>query len=174
MESSPSRLQLRLVAASYAAVGVVSALLIYGRYLQYVRNPQDVAASSGMYAGGDLMLEIFICFLFLVPTVALVFVIRKSESRYTAYAKVLLGLSLTAPISVGLLIIPVLNQWYWGDAIVFRLFAIPIVVVVLIFSRWLTRFARARRLIFYALLIEGLTFVVILASLFLFAKGRHG
>jgi hypothetical protein len=174
MESSHLRLQLRLVAASYAAVGVVSALLIYGRYLQYVRNPQDVAASSGMYAGGDLMLEIFICFLFLGPTVALVFVIRKSESCYTAYAKVLLGLSLTAPISVGLLIIPVLNQWYWGDAIVFRLFAIPIVVVVLIFSRWLTRFARARRLIFYALLIEGLTFGVILASLFLFAKGRHG
>ena len=174
MERSPSQLQLRLVAASYVIVVAVSALLIYERYLQYVRNPQDVVASSGMYAGGDLLLEIFICFLFLVPTVALVFVIRKSESYYTAFAKVLLGLSLTAPISVGLPIIPVLNQWYWGDAFVFRLFAIPIVVVVLIFSRWLTRFARARRLISYALLIEGLTFVVIIASLFLFSKGRHG
>jgi hypothetical protein len=169
MEPSPSRLQLRLVAASYAVVGVVSALLIYVRYLQYVRNPQDAAASSGMYAGGDLLLEIFICFLFLVPTVALVFVIRKSESCYTGYAKVLLGLSLTAPISVGFLVIPVLNQWYWGDACIFRLFAIPIVVVVLIFSRWLTRFGRARRLISYALLIEGLTFVVIIAALFLFS-----
>src|SRR5208337_887775 len=126
MEPSPSPLQLRLVAASYAVVGVVSALLMYGRYLQYVHNPQDAAAASGMYAGGDLLLEIFICFLFLVPTLALVFVIRKSESCYTAYAKVLLGLSLTAPISVGLLIIPVLNQWYWGDACIFRLFAIPI------------------------------------------------
>jgi hypothetical protein len=168
MEPSPSRLQQRLVAASYAVVGVVSALLIYVRYLQYVRNPQDAAASSGMYAGGDLLLEIFICFLFLVPTVALVFVIRNSESCYTTYAKVLLGLSLTAPISVGLLIIPVLNQWYWGDACIFRLFAIPIVVVVLIFSRWLTRFGHARRLISYALLIEGLTFVVIIAALFLF------
>jgi len=169
MEGSPSRLQLGLVAASYAVVGVVSALLIFMRYLQYVRNPQDAAASSGMYAGGDLLLEIFICFLFVVPTVALVFVIRKSQSCYTAYAKVLLGVSLTAPISVGLLIIPVLNQWYWGDACIFRLFAIPIVVVVLIFSRWLTRFARARRLISYALLIEGLTFVVIVAALFLFS-----
>jgi len=169
MESPPSRLQLRLVAASYALVGVVSALLIYRRYLQYIRNPQDVVASSGMYAGGDLLLEIFICLLFLVPTVALMAVIRKSESCYTAYAKVLLGLSLTAPISVGLLIIPVLNQWYWGNACIFRLFAIPIVVVVLIFSWLLTRFARARRLIFYALLIEGLTFAVIIASLFLFS-----
>lgn len=174
MEPSPSRLQLRFVTASYGVVGVVSALLIYVRYLQYVRNPQDAAASSGMYAGGDLLLEVFICFLFLVPTVALVFVIRKSESCYTAYAKVLLGLSLTAPISVGLLIIPVLNQWYWGDACIFRLFAIPIVVVVLIFSRWLTHFARARRLISYALLIEGLTFVVIISALFLFSWGRNG
>jgi hypothetical protein len=174
MEPSSSRLQLRFVQAGYAMVVVVSALLIYTRYLQYVRNPQDVAAASGMYAGGDLLLEIFIGFLFLVPTVALVFVIRESESAYTAYAKVLLGLSLTAPMSVGLLAIPVLNQWYWGDAFVFRLFAIPIVVVVLIFSWWLTRFARARRLISYALLIEGLTFVAIVAALFLFSKGSHG
>ena len=117
MDPSPSRLQLRFVKASYAVVVVVSSLLIYKRYLQYVRNPQDAAASSGMYAGGDLMLEIFICFLFLVPTVALVFVIRKSESAYTAYAKVLLGLSLTAPISVVSLAIPVLNQWYWGGRV---------------------------------------------------------
>jgi len=174
MEPSPSHLQLRLIAASYAVIAAVSALLIYERYLQYVRNPQEVAASSGMYAGGDLLLEIFICFLFLLPTVALVFLIRKSESRYTAYAKVLLGLSSTAPISVGLLFVPVLNQWYWGDVFIFRLFAIPIVVVMLIFSWWLTRFARARRLISYALLIEGLTFVAIVASLFLFSRGRHG
>lgn len=174
MESSPSRLQLWLVAASYAMVGAVSAILIFQRYLQYVRNPQDVAASSGMYAGGDLMLEIFICFLFLVPTAALVFVIRKFESLYTAYAKVLLALSVTAPLSASALFIPVLNQWYWGDAFIFRLFAIPIMIVVLISSRCLTRFARARRLIFYALLVEGLTFAVIMASLFLLSKGSLG
>jgi len=174
MESTPSRLQLRLVAAGYAVVVAISALLIFSRYRIYVRNPQDVAAAGGMYAGGDLLLEIIICFLFLVPTAALVFVIRKSESAYTAYAKVLLGLSSTAPISLGFLFIPVLNQWYWGDACIFRLFAIPIVVVVLIFSRWLTRFARARRLISYALLIEGLTLVVIITSLFLFSKGSYG
>ena len=174
MELSPSRVQLRFVKASYAVVVVVSALLIYARYLQYVHNPQDVAAASGMYAGGDLLLEIIICFLLLGPTIALVFVIRKSESIYTTYAKVLLGLSLTAPTSLVLLIIPVLNQWYVGDACIFRLFAIPIVVVVLIFSRWLSRFARARRLISYALLIEALTLVVIIAAFFLPLKGRHG
>ncbi len=172
METSPSRLQLRLVAASYAVVGVVSALLIFARYLQYVRNPQDAAAASGMYAGGDLLLEVFICFLFLLPTAPLVFVIRKSESAYTVYAKVLFGLSLTAPISAGFLVIPVINQWYWCDACIFRLFAMPIVVVVFIFSWWLTRFASARRLISYALLIEGLTFIVVIgAGIFLFSKG---
>lgn len=170
----PSRLHLRLVAATYAVVVGMSALLIYQRYLLYVRNPQDVAAAGGMYAGGDLLLEIFICFLFLVPTLALVFVIRKSESAYTAYAKVLLGLSLTAPISLGALIVPGLNQWYWGDVIIFRLFAIPLVIAVLIFSRWLTRFARARRLISYALLIEALTFVLMAAGLFLFLGKSHG
>jgi len=172
MESSPSQLQLRLVGAGYALVVALSALLIFQRYLLYVRNPQDVAAAGGMYAGGDLLLELFICMLFLMPTAAMVFVIRKCESWYTAYAKVLLALSFTAPISVGVMLLPVLNQWYWGDACIFRLFAMPIVVGVLIFSWLLTRFSRARRLISYALLVEGLTFVVIIASLFLFSKGR--
>lgn len=45
---------------------------------------------------------------------------------------------------------------------------LPIVVVVLIFSRWLTGFGRALRLISYALQIEGLTFVGIIDALFLF------
>jgi hypothetical protein len=171
MERSPSPLQLRLVTASYAAVVAVSAALIYKRYLLYVRNPQDVVSSSGMYAGGDLMLELLIAFLFLFPTIALLLVIRKSESCYTAYAKVLLGLSLTAPLSAAFLIIPVLNQWYWGDLYIFRLFAIPMVGVVLVFSWSLTRFAHARRLISYALWIEGLTFAfIIVGFLFLFSK----
>ena len=174
MDASYSRLQLRLVAASYATVAAVSALLVYRRYLQYLRYPQDAAAASGMWAGGDLMLEVFIFLLFLAPTAALVFVIRKSESAYTAYAKALLGLSLTAPLSAVFLVIPVLNQWYWGDLCIFRLFAIPIVLMVLLFSRWLTRFARARRLISYALLVEGLTLVLGIASLFLFSKGPNG
>lgn len=174
MDSAPSPLPLRFVKAGYALVGIVSALLIFSRYLLYVRHPEDVAAAGGMYAGGDLLLEILICFLFLLPTAALVFVIRKSESSYTTYAKVLFGLSLTAPISVVAMIVPVLNQWFWGDALIFRLFAIPIVFVVLILSRWLTPFARARRLISYALLIEGLTFVGIVAGLFLLSKSGRG
>ena len=173
MEPSLSRLQLRLVAASYAVVFVASALLVFQRYLVYVHSPQDVAAAGGMYAGGDLLLELIIAVLFLGPTAALVFVIRKSESAYTTYAKVLLGLSLTAPISLVVLVIPDMNQWYWGDAITFRMFAIPIFLAVLICSRWLARFSRARRLISYAMLIEGLTLFVAIAGLFLLSKGHN-
>src|SRR5262249_12100151 len=142
------------------------------RIIQYARNAQDAAASGGMWAGGDLALEVIIAFLFLLPTTALVFVIRKSESAYTTYAKVLLALSVTAPLSVVFLFIPVLNQWYWGDVIIFRLFAIPLVFALLVFSRLLARFASARRLISYALLIEALTFVVvIIGAVFLMSKG---
>ena len=106
MDSAPSRMGLTLVASGYAAVVVISTALIYLRYLQYVRHPDDVAASSGMYAGGDLMLELFIGCMLLVPTAVLVFVIRNYEGAYTTYAKVLLALSITLPLSVGFISIP--------------------------------------------------------------------
>jgi hypothetical protein len=174
MEPSLSRVQLRFVAASYAVVFVASALLVVQRCLVYLRNPQDVAAAGGMYAGGDLALVAIICFLFLPPTIALIFAIRKSEAAYTTYAKVLLALSLTAPLSVGLLALPIFNRWYWGDAIVFRLFAIPIFGALLIFSRLLARFKRAQRLISYAVMVEGLTFVAIAVAAVLFlSRSTH-
>lgn len=172
MPPAPSSLQLRLVLAAYAAAALIAAGLVFLRYMLYVRNPQDVAAAGGMYAGGDLLLEVFICLLFFVPTAILVFFIRKSESAYTTYARILLGFSVTAPASLALMFAPFLNQWYWGDAIVFRLFAVPFVLLILLFSRWLTQFARPRRLILYAMLIEGLTFVVAIGSLFFLSKIR--
>src|SRR6201981_1683211 len=110
MKSIPLRAQLGLVAAGYAVVLATAALLIYVRYLQYVNHPEDVAASSGMYAAGDWMLEIFIGCMLLVPTFVLALVIRKSENLYAGYSKVLLGLSLTAPISLRVLSIPAVNQ----------------------------------------------------------------
>jgi hypothetical protein len=174
MELSPSRLQLRLVAASYAVVAVVSAFLIFVRYLQYVRNPQDVAAAGGMYAGGDLMLEVIIGFLFLLPTIALVFVIRKSESAFTYYAKVLLGLSLTAPISVGLLFIPRPQSVVLGRCDCLSTVCDPHGDRRLHLQPVAGSLSSRSRLISYALLIEGLTFIAIIAGLFLSSKGRHG
>jgi hypothetical protein len=170
------RIQLTLVAAGYAAVVAVSIILILFRMHQYARNAADVAASGGMWAGGDLILEILICFLFLVPTIALMMVIGKSESASTIYAKVLLGFSLTAPLSVVTSFIPALNQSFtaFDAACVFRLFAMPMVVIFLTLSRLWARFARTRRLISYALLVEALTCAFMIAMLFLPFKGHRG
>ena len=62
--------------------------------MQYVNHPEEAAAASGMYAGGDLILEIFIGCMLLVPTFFLVLVIRNSEALYNGYSLTLLGLSL--------------------------------------------------------------------------------
>ena len=164
-----------LVAAFYAVVLAAAAILIYARYLLYVNHPQDVAAAGGMYAGGDLMLEILIGCMLLVPTFVLALVVRKSEPLYAGYSRVVLGLSLTAPISLGLLCIPAVNQgsgvlgWICLD----RMLCSPIVIVGLLVSRLLARFDRAKRLTLYALLIEVSTLVLTVA-LFLFAARAHG
>lgn len=174
MPETLSRTQLRLVAAMYVAVAVISGLMIFSRYLLYVQHPQEVSAAGGMYAGGDLLLEAMILCLFLAPTAALVFFIRRSETAYMAYAKVLLGVSLTAPLSLGLMFVQALNQAYLGDVIIFRLFAIPIFVVVLVVSWCLARFPQARRLIFYALLIEALPLAIVIGIVIVTAIRHRG
>jgi hypothetical protein len=174
MKSIPLRAQLGLVAAGYAVVLATAALLVYGRHLLYVNHPEEVAAEGGMYAAGDWMLEIFIGCMLLVPTLVLVLVIRKSEHLYTGYSRILLGLSLTAPICLGVLSIPAVNQgtmvlgWICMD----RLLVSPIVIVGLVVSRLLARFDQAKRLTLYALLIEVLT-LALTAGLFLFAARAH-
>ena len=162
MKAIPIRTQLGLVAASYAAVLVTAAVLIYERHMQYVKNPQDAVASSGMYAGGDLILEVFIGCMVLVPTGILVLVLRKSEELYTRYAKVLLGVSATAPISLAIFMIPAVNQGAstLGEICADRILASPLVLAGFGFSRLLARFDQAKRWTTYALLLEGLTLVL--------------
>jgi hypothetical protein len=168
------RAQLGLVAAGYAGVLATAAFLVYMRHLLYVNHPDDVAAAGGMYAAGDWMLEIFIGCMLLVPTFVLVMVIRKSEPLYVGYSRVLLVLSLTAPICLAVFSIPAVGQgtmilgWICLD----RLLCSPIVIVGLVVSRLLARFDRAKRLTLYALLIEVLTFALT-AALFLFASKAH-
>jgi hypothetical protein len=172
MKPIPLRVQLGLVAAGYGVVLATAAMLVLARHMLYVNHPQEAAAAGGMYAAGDLMLEIFIGCMLLVPTFAFALVIRKSENLSIGYSKTLLGLSLTAPICLGILSIPAVNQgtmtlgWICMD----RLFGSPIVLVGLVMSRLLARFDRAKRLTSYALWIEILTLVVIVA-MFL-APGR--
>jgi len=161
--------QLVLVALGYAAVLGVAAVLIVVRYFQYVNHPADVAAYGGMYAGGDLMLEVFIGGMLLGVTFFLVLVIYKSEPAYTIYSKVLLGLSLTAPLSVGLISIPAVNQGMnlLGEVCMFRLFASPMVIAGMGMSRLFARYPRPKRLTVYGLLIEALTLALLLALLIL-------
>ena len=175
MKSIPLQTQLGLVAAFYAVVLATAALLVYGRYLLYVNHPADVAAAGGMYAAGDWMLEIIIGCMLLVPTFVLALVIRKSERLYAVYSRVLLGLSLTAPISLAVLSIPAVNQGTMGHGMdilggicLDRLLCSPIVIVGLLVSRLLARCNQAKRLTLYALLIEVLT-LALMVALFLFA-----
>lgn len=169
VETVLSRTRLWLVAIGYAAVLSVAAVLIVARYIQYVTHPADVAAYGGMYAGGDLMLEVFIGGMLLVVTFFLVLVIYKSEPAYTIYSKVLLGLSLTAPLSVGLISIPAVNQGMnvLGEVCMFRLFASPMVIVGMGMSRLFARYSRPKRLTVYALLIEVVTLILLLAAMIL-------
>jgi len=155
---------------------VTAALLVFARYLLYVNHPQDVAAAGGMYAAGDWMLEIIIGCMLLVPTFALALVVRKSENLSTGYSKVLLGLSLTAPICLGLLCIAAVGQrtmllgWICLD----RLLCSPVVIIGLVVSRLLARFDRAKRLTLYALLIEILTLTLMVGVFLLEARSRQG
>ena len=158
-----------MVATGYAGVVALAAVLIVVRYFQYVNHPADVAAYGGMYAGGDLMLEVFIGGMLLVMTFFLVLVTYKSEPDYTIYSKVLLGLSLTAPLSVGLISIPAVNQGMnvLGEVCMFRLFASPMVIAGMGMSRIFARFPRPKRLTVYALLIEAVTLILLLAAMIL-------
>jgi hypothetical protein len=175
MKPIPFRTQLGLVAASYALVLLAAGAMVFARYMLYVRHPADAAAAGGMYAGGDLILEIMIACMLLVPTFFLAVVLRNSERLYTAYSKVLIGLSLTAPVSLGLSSIPAISQspmllgWICMD----RLFASPIVIMGLGVSWLLARFPRAKRLTLYAVLIEVLTLVLAIGLFLIFALSHR-
>ena len=164
MRSPSSRAQLWLVALGYAAVFVVGAALLYGRHLQELHYP--VEASGGMWAAGDLMLWIFIACLFMIPTVFLIVVIARFEAFYAAYSRFLLGLSLSAPVCLSVFMLGE-NQvaQSLGVLCLCRLLGSPFILVGIGMSRLAARFDRAKRLVSYALLIEGLTMGVAVALL---------
>ena len=174
MEALSLRAKLVWVSAGYAVVVAASVFLVVLRYLQYAMHPQDANQYGGMWAGGDMVLGVFIFCLFLVPTFFLVLVIRKSEPLYTRYAKVMLGIGISAPVSIGLLAIPMISESssVLGWVCMWRILGSPLVFVGLAGSRVVARFPRAKRLCSYAVLIEGLTLVA-LAVLFGVAAGRH-
>ena len=150
----PRRVWIGLVVLGYAGVLVVSAALITQRYLAERRNPADF--NSGMAAGGDWFLELFLVALLLVPTCVLALLIRNSEEAYTKFARILLGFGLTAPVSLGLMAIPAIGQTnsLLGSFCLYRIFGFPMTAVGLAGSCVLAKFKRPRLLILYSLLIE--------------------
>jgi hypothetical protein len=175
MDQATLRTRLFWVAGAYAAVLSVSAGLILERYLAYVRHPDDVAASGGMWAGGDMLLEVFIAGMVLVVTFFLVLVIANAEVAYATYSKILLALSLTAPIAIGLMAIPAVGQSnsMLGYVCLYRALGSPLVLLGLAMSRLFARFPKPRRITNYALLIEGMTLVFVLLMLFLPFHPHH-
>lgn len=171
MKALSQRAQLGLVWAGYAAVVAASGLLVGWRFLQYRLHPEDANQYSGMWAGGDMILGVFIFCLFMVPTFFLVLVIRESEPLYTRYAKVLLGVGLSAPVSLGAIAIPAVSNSNspLGWVFFWRILGSPLIFFALVGSRFMARFPRAKRLCSYAALIEGLT----LAGMVVFLFGRR-
>ena len=157
-------MQLGLVALGYIAVLVIAAALFYWRHLQELKYPDE--ASGGMWAAGDAFLQIFIACLFMIPTVFLIWVIARFESVYTAYSQFLLGLSLSAPVCLSVFLLGESQvAQTLGSLCLFRLLGSPFILVGIGISRLVARFDRAKRLVSYALLIEGATIVAALALL---------
>jgi hypothetical protein len=154
--------QLGLVALGYGAVLLIAATLLFGRHLQELQYPAE--ASGGMWAAGDAFLLIFIACLFMVPTVFLIWVTARFEAFYTAYSKFLLGVSLSAPVCLGVLYF---GENHVGQSLInlclYRLMWLPFILVGMGISRLVARFDRARRFASYALLIEGLTLAIAVA-----------
>ena len=157
-------MQLGLVAVGYATVLVIAATLLFVRHMQELQNPID--ASGGMWAAGDAMLGVFIACLFAIPSVFLVWVIAKFESFYKTYSQLLFGLSLSAPVCLGIF---TLGKSYLAQSVtilcLYRLFCSPPILLGIGVSRLAARFDRAKRLLSYALLIEGLTLAIAVALL---------
>lgn len=160
-----SRAGMGLVVVGYAGVFVVAAALIVRRYLAGLRDPDTF--NSGMAAGGDWFLELFLVGLFLVPTFLLALLIRNSETAYTKLAQILLGFAIAAPVSVAVMAIPAIGQsnkfpgsWL-GFICFYRVFAFPMTVIGLAGCCVLAKFKRPRRLVLYSLLVEIGTFVVL-------------
>ncbi len=166
MKPIPWRVQLGAVAACYAAILAWAALMVTQRYLAGLRDPNDY--NGGMAAFGDWMLEIFIGMLLLIPTSFLALILRKSEIMYTLFSKILFGLSLTAPVSLGLLLIPAIGQrdTILGSFCFYRLFGAPCVLICLAVSRLLARFRLSKRLLSYGLLTEAVNIVLAVGLLF--------
>jgi hypothetical protein len=147
-----------LVGAGYAVILAFAGEEFYTQYLYEISHREEVIASSGMYAGGDMILEIFVALLLMIPTFFLIWIVAKFEAPYTIYSKLLLVVGFTAPVCLAVLYFG--SQSWPANLGVFcflRLFWSPFILAIILMSRVRARFDRAKRLTSYALLLEGAT-----------------
>jgi len=158
--------QWRLVGAGYFGVALIGTGLVFMRYMQYKLHPDDANNYGAMWGFGDWLLGLFIAGMFLIPTFVLLLVIARSEAASILYSKIVLGFSLTLPLSVGLMFIPAVAQgWVIGGPCMYRVLCSPVVLAGLGLSRIMVRYSRAKKLTSYALLVEFGTLVLIVGSL---------
>ena len=164
MKLSSLRNQLLIIGLGYAAILAFAAAAFYARYVWYRNHPVEAMASSGMYAGGDAMLAIFVVCLLMIPSIFLVWVGAKFEAPFTVYSTILFWVALSAPVCLGLLLLGEkhIHQYIFAFCF-FRLVWSPFLLALMGFSRFVARFDRAKRLNTYALLSEGLTLFVSVA-----------
>jgi hypothetical protein len=166
---------LGFIGLGYGAVLVVAAAMVIPRYLYELRHPDEVLASSGMYAFGDFVLAIFIVCLLAIPTVFLIWVAAKFEAFYETYSQVLLSLSLSAPVCLGVVALGESALVQSMRVYCFlRLFWSPLILVGMGVSRLAARFERAKKLVSYALLVEGVTLAASVALLIHAWVGSNG
>jgi hypothetical protein len=147
-----------MVAAGYAVVLAFAAAEFYARYLLEQDDPAAVSAASGMWAGGDLLLELFVAVLLMIPTFFLVRIGSKFETPYTIYSKTLLIIGFSAPLCLALLAVG--SQVLPENLVAFcfeRLMWSPFILAIIGMSRLMARFDRAKRFMSYALLLEVAT-----------------
>src|SRR5262245_40644859 len=167
--------KLILVGVAYAAVLSFAAGELVERYAYEANHAAEVAAASGMYAGGDMLLDIFLVFLFMIPTYFLIRIGAQFETPYTTYSKILLIVGLNAPVCLGLLF---LGKTYLPENLsvlcLERLLWSPFVLMLIGISRRAAQFDRAKRAISYALLSEAFTFCLsIIIVVFSSPSGRQ-
>jgi hypothetical protein len=162
VESAEERLHPGFIIAAYAAVSLVAFILLYNQHIQRVRELNEEMSSRipQFHPHNDWLLGLLIGGLFLLPTLALIWMIRESEPAYTTYSRILLALSITAPLGVLFFIGSLsLGTGFLFGFCFYRFFASPSVIVGLLASRICARFSKAKRLISYALAIEAVTLV---------------
>ena len=161
-----------MIGTGYAVVLPFAAVVLYKRHAWEAAHSAEVIASSGMYAAGDMMLYLFITFLFLIPTIFPVRVISKFEVPATVYSKTLLVIGLTAPLCLGILFlgherVPNLSAYCF-----FRLLWSPVILALMTFSRIMAKFQITKRLSCYALLAETTT--LCLSIVLIILSGKKG